>query len=216
MKCVIYIFILFTVIVTHVFAQDSTFANAKFNFYEFNINSSNYIKQSYNKPLSFNSANIGVKMGRNKVSFGVLACPVYVLYYLAGIQYPLNTINSEELSLNIYSNYQFYIFKTKKNINPYLSINFNTQKIKDYVTSNTFEYKHGYSFGIGLGTTFLVKSHFIIEPCLHINPMWFRDKNIYKITTPLTTTYTEEIGTAGELYTGIGLKLGYIIPFKNK
>lgn len=215
MKIFIYSIILFKAIITPNFAQDSTFANAKFNFYEFNINSSNYIKLSYNKPLSFNSANIGVKMGLLKLSFGAEYSP----NYNSGSQIlpQKETSVIDFYNLNLKSNLFIYFNKNKKKFNPFVLLNYNTQMVKDF-TDFDLNYRKikGNAYGLGFGSTFYIKKSFLIEPSILANLLFFKDKNIYKTVTYLTTTYTEETKTSGYSAIGISLKIGYIIPFKNK
>ena len=97
-------------------------------------------------------------------------------------------------------------------------LNFNSQTVKDYYTNQLtdYEYKTGYAYGFGYGATFYIKKSFIIEPSILVNTMFFTNKDVYKNVTYLTTSYTEVNNSYYVFYSGLGLKLGYIINFKNK
>ena len=216
MKYIIFIFLTF--VLQTIFAQDSSMAKPKFNYIEFNVNSTNFINSGYLKIKSFNSINSGVKIGHHKITIG-FELNVQYSSFNNYVQY------QERLNTNIYTpnfkaNYFLYFSKNQKKVNHFMMLNFNTQKIKDHLnnesTLNYFEYKTGYAYGLGYGATFYFKKHFLIEPSLLINTLFFKDKQIYKTVTYLTTTYTEEITPRHVYYIGISLKLGYIIPFKNK
>ena len=216
MKILFYIFILFFASTQITKSQDSI-ANTKFNYLEFNVNSANYIYSSYLKLKSFNSINVGIKSGHHKLSIGLEINSVFIEPNNA-ILYEYAVKNINIYKPNFKANYYFYFSKKQKKVNQFLMLNFNSQTVKDYYTNQLtdYEYKTGYAYGFGYGATFYIKKSFIIEPSILVNTMFFTNKDVYKNVTYLTTSYTEVNNSYYVFYSGLGLKLGYIINFKNK
>lgn len=213
MRYIIFIFLIF--VLQTIFAQDSSMVKPKFNYVEFNVNSANYYNFYTGKLNSFNSINIGLKAGLFKLSIGAEYAPNA---NSGSPLLPTRDVSTPDFyDINIKTNLFIYFSKKQKKVNPFTLLNFNTQSVKDYIDYDlNYRIVKGTAYGLGYGAAFYIKKRFIIEPSVLINLLFYKNKNIYKTTTFLTTTYTEEIKTNGNSFIGISLKLGYIINFKNK
>lgn len=212
MRYIFHIFILFFGSCHFLKSQDSL--NKKFNHFEASIISNTAYNIFENKLSSLNSFNLGAKIRRHKLSIGIELNPLYTIGWSEAPSH--YNSNKPILKPNFKANYYFYLSKIDRKINSFLFINFNTQQINDYLNETDYETKKTNAYGLGYGFTFYFKNHFLIEPSLLVNTTWFKDKDIYEYKNLYTTTCRTTIAQGYIVNTCIGLKLGYIIPFKNK
>ena len=209
------IFIILFVLITKTYlAQDSSMAKPNFNYFEANITSNTAFNIFENKLNSLNSLNIGAKINRHKLTIGIELNPLYIIGWSEAPSHYIT--NKIILKPNFKANYYFYLSKKNKKANSFLFLNYNTQQIKDYINEFEYEKKWANAYGLGYGITFYLKKHFLIEPSLLVNTTWFKDKDVYVYKNLYTTTYRTSIAQGYIVNACLGLKLGYIIPFKNK
>ncbi len=153
-------------------------------------------------------------MGHHKLTIGIELNPLYTIGWSEAPSHYIT--NKIILKPNIKANYYFYLSKKNKKANSFLFLNYNTQQIKDYINEFEYETKWANAYGLGYGITFYLKKYFLIEPSLLVNTTWFKDKDVYVYKNLYTTTYRTSIAQGYIVNACLGLKIAYIIPFKNK
>ena len=215
------------------YGKDSTLVRKKLNYLEFNVNSGSYFKTYYSslsvssaeiyypefyihKLYGYHSINGGIKMGHHKLTVGLEFNPIY---NSQNPQYPYNQqIFTSGYKPNIKATYGFYFSKYRKRWNHLVYANFALQNIKDYTdySYTVYENKKGTVLGFGYGVGFYIKQCILIEPSLQVNALFYNKKMNYTSYTQPYITYRQEITPEHHIYTGLNIKIAYIIPLKNK